>query len=97
MNLQPHESDLVGRWELKDGKMVANATSRRIEWLIENQLAELGSDASGWDVLYRDPSDGRLWELTYPQSDSHGGGPPRLTCIDSGEVQRKYGHLKIAG
>lgn len=97
MNLQPHESDLVGRSELKDGKMVASATSRRIQWLVANQLVELGSDASGWDVLYRDPSDGRLWELTYPQSDSHGGGPPRLTCIGSGEVQRKYGHLKIAG
>jgi hypothetical protein len=97
MNLQAHESDLVGAWALKDGKMMANATARRIQWLIEHQLVELGADSSGWDALYRDPSDGRLWELTYPQSDSHGGGPPRLTCIDSGEVQRKYGHLKLAG
>jgi hypothetical protein len=42
-------------------------------------------------VLYRDPQDGRLWELTYPHSDWHGGEPPDLRHISSGEAASKYG------
>ncbi len=88
-----HEMELDGRGDLKDGKIVSDATSRRIQWLIENYLTRLGTDPTGWDVLYRDPADTRCWELTYPQSDTHGGGPPRLACLDAGEAARKYGEV----
>jgi hypothetical protein len=54
-------------------------------------LRRLGSDPSGWDTLYRDPNDGRLWELTFPDSDSEGGGPPRLACLDVDAAREKYG------
>ena len=87
------EVEIDGRWDLKDGKVVSDATSRRIQWLIENYLVRLGTDPTGWDVLYRDPSDTRFWELTYPESDTHGGGPPRLACLDAGEAVRKYGEV----
>jgi hypothetical protein len=97
MILQSHESELVGRWEVKHGRAVGDATTRRIKWLVENSLRELGSDSTGWDVLYRDPHDGRLWELTYPQSGSHGGGPPRLTLLDLKGAQDKYGHIATGG
>ncbi|OAF01439.1 hypothetical protein AYJ54_28495 [Bradyrhizobium centrolobii] len=30
-----------------------------------------------WAVLYRDP-DGALWDMTFPQSEMHGGGLRRL-------------------
>ena len=52
---------------------------------------KLGGDASGWDVLFRDPTDGRLWELIYPQSEPHGGGPPQLRCLTADEARQKYG------
>lgn len=73
--------------------IVSDATARRIERLIDQQLVELGKDASGWDVLYRDPGDGRLWELTRPQSEMHGGGPPRLTVLSVDAARRKYGAI----
>jgi hypothetical protein len=73
----------------------ADATCRRIEQLIAQHLIELGCDSSGWDVLYRDPQDARLWELTYPQGHLHGGGPPRLTWLAATQAREKYG-LAIA-
>lgn len=92
MKLRPNEVNLVGQWEYINEEVTADSTSRRIAWLIEVQLVRLASDASGWDTLYRDPADGRLWELTYPDSGAHGGGSPRLTYIDSVTALRKYGY-----
>jgi hypothetical protein len=31
-----------------------------------------------------------LWELTYPQSYLHGGGPPALYKIDENEAHKKF-------
>ena len=47
-------------------------------------------DASGWDSLYLDPNDDRLWELIYPLGEMQGGGPPKLSLVSPGEAQRKY-------
>ncbi|MBI2735202.1 MAG: hypothetical protein HYX38_01410 [Rhodospirillales bacterium] len=58
--------------------MVADEICKRIETLVANYLDVLGVDASGWDTLYRDPNDSRLWELVHPQSELSGGGPPEL-------------------
>jgi hypothetical protein len=93
MRLNANESKLVGKWELREGRVVSDAAAKRIEWLIEHQLVKLRSDWSGWETLYRDPSDGRLWELTYPESDSHGGGPPELTCMSLEQAREKYGDV----
>ncbi len=90
-DLAANETSLLGTWSMKADKIVADAACRRIEWLIINQLVQLGSDASGWDELYRDPDDGRLWELTWPQSEMHGGGPPRLSCLTADAARGKYG------
>lgn len=93
MKLKPQDSDLVGAWQLLRGKVFGDPTCERIEWLIANHLVQLGTDSSGWDDLYRDPDDGRLWELTLPQSEMHGGGPPRLTCISVDAARAKYGAI----
>jgi immunity protein 27 of polymorphic toxin system len=93
MRLLPNETDLMGKWRLVHGTIESDSTCRRIERLIKDQLTKLGSDASGWDTLFQDPSDGRYWELTYPQSDSEGGGPPRLTCMEQDNARRKYGAI----
>jgi hypothetical protein len=89
--LVAQETNLVGAWQMKRDKVVADSTCARIEWLVSNHLVQLGADSSGWDELYRDPGDGRLWELTWPQSEMHGGGPPRLTCIATEAARGKYG------
>lgn len=93
MKLADHETDLVGAWREVKGSIVADPTAHRIELLIDQQLVELGATASGWDVLYRNPDDGRLWELTWPQSEMHGGGPPRLACLPIEAARRKYGAI----
>jgi hypothetical protein len=90
MKLAPGESDLIGLWQLNGDEIVADETCKRIDWLINRHLVPVGTDPSGWDDLYRDPDDGRLWELTRPQSEMHGGGPPRLTCMTNDEARRKY-------
>jgi hypothetical protein len=91
MKLADSEIDLLGAWQLKGEKLVADRICARIEWLIRNHLVQLGADSSGWDELYRDPDDGRLWELTWPKSEMHGGGPPRLTHLSADAARGKYG------
>lgn len=72
-------------------KIEGDATCARIESLISGYLVALGSDESGWDALYRDPETGFLWELTWPQSNLHGGGPPRLAIVCAEHMRAKYG------
>lgn len=86
--------DLIGKWVVVDGKVVGDATTARIEALIKDQLDKIGTDPTGWDTLYRHPRDGRYWELTFPESSLHGGGPPRLTRLSNDQVRDKY-HIAI--
>jgi Immunity protein 27 len=56
-----------------------------------SRFQKIGQDWSGWETLYRDPITGELWELTYPQSEMHGGGPRHLRIISLADAQLKYG------
>jgi hypothetical protein len=87
--LQPNETDLIGEWKVVGGKVVGNEACERIDLLTSQYLEHIA--VGNWEKLYRDPEDGRYWELTYPHSDWHGGGPPRLTCLSEEEAQTKYG------
>lgn len=89
--IKANETELIGKWLTSSGHTAADETCRRIHALTQNHLVELDRDASGWYTLYRDPTDGRLWELTYPQSEVHGGGPPQLRCLSPTEARTKYG------
>jgi hypothetical protein len=94
--LATEEVDLRGNWLVqKDRSVVGDATEQRIEWLTTQKLERIASDSSGWETLYRDPRDGRLWELTYPQSEMHGGGPRRLHVVSRDEAAGKYSHAAI--
>ena len=94
VKLSPNETDLVGEWMVVDGRVVGNEACERIDLLISEYLEHVATDASGWEQLYRDPEDGRYWELTYPRSWMHGGGPRRLTCLTPEEAQAKYGVVR---
>lgn len=90
MLIQKTEVELVGQWRLIDGKMQENEVNKRIDWLIENHLQRLASDDSGWEVLYQDPTDNRLWELTFPMGEMQGGGPKSLKNISPLQAKEKY-------
>lgn len=94
MQLSNKEEKLIGKWIYENGSIHKDKVSDQIEWLINNQLKRIGTDKSGWDVLYIDPADNRLWELTYPESEMQGGGPPTLICISNEEAKQKYPSLK---
>lgn len=87
------ETLISGRWIRSLGRNVPDETCQRITELTRLHLVELGRDPSGWDALYRDPDDGRYWELIYPQSELHGGGPPQLRCLSLSEATTKYGDV----
>lgn len=92
MKLEPHETELVGKWIPDGNTLQADATCQRIEQLIASHLTLIAfsKDCGGWETLFRDPDYGRYWERTYPQGDLHGGGPPRLECLAADAAERKY-------
>jgi hypothetical protein len=90
MKIIPSESIIKGAWLHINGTTQADDNCRRIETLIATELQELAKDKSGWDTLYQDPQDGRLWELLYPESELHGGGPPTLQVIELSQAKAKY-------
>jgi len=91
VTLRADEQRLDGLWELRDGHVVGDAACERIETLITKHLERITTDASGWDTLYRDPQDGRYWELVYLHSEMHGGGPPSLIQVQKSVIKEKYG------
>lgn len=93
MKLLPAEACLTGTWVLNDGRIVGDGVCARMRDLTGNHLRKLGHDASGWDALFVDPADGRLWELSYPEGGGHGGGPPELRHLSAAQAQEKYGGI----
>ena len=89
-DLAPHERLLHGAWT--DGPGSAHdEVDRRIFWLVTRRLTLLGVAEGGWRQLYRDPHDGRVWELTFPWGSLHGGGPRRLEHVAALVAAERYG------
>ena len=61
-----------------------------------SRLEKLAVDSSGWLSLYRDPSTGELWEITYPHSEMHGGGPRALSHISVADARVRYPSASIS-
>jgi len=91
--IQQHETRIEGQWLFDGQTMKEDESCHRIRSLINDQLQRVATDQSGWDVLYKDPSDGRFWELIYPQSEMHGGGPPVLQLVSVKDAKVKYGDV----
>jgi len=96
MKIQPTETLLTGKWISHEGRAVADETCKRINVLVRSHLRQLARDASGWKELYRDPDDERLWQLTHPQSELHGGGPVQLRCLTLDEARQEYGDAAVS-
>lgn len=71
--------------------MTEDSVAARIRKLTAEHLHYIARSADGWDSLYHDPTDGRLWELTYPHSGRHGGGPQALRVLGAEAALEKYG------
>jgi hypothetical protein len=90
MKLTNLQNKLMGKWIYQNDTIQKDIITQQIEWLISNHLKKIAIDKMGWEVLYIDPDDNRFWELTYPQSEMQGGGPPALINISKEEAEAKY-------
>ena len=92
MEINSTESEIVGRWiERPDGQLVSDQSCDRIDWLIKYSLKEVSVNGDNWEALYQNPMDGAYWEISYPSSHMHGGGPPKLSKLSGSLVREKYG------
>lgn len=84
---------LVGRFLTAGAVLKPDEIEQRIEILLSSWLVHLADDpvTGAWRRLYKDPSDGRLWELTFPQGEIHGGGPRCLKAIAPYEATNTFG------
>jgi hypothetical protein len=84
--LKPDEHDLVGQWLDLGSRIVGDAVSARIRWLVSSHLERVAALPDDSATLFRDPGDGRFWELTTP----HVNGPPRLTNVTPESAATRY-------
>jgi hypothetical protein len=91
--ISPDETMIEGEWLVENGRVRTNAAEQRIQALVNGRLVHLVDDPAGgaWLRLYKDPADGRLWEMTYPHSEMHGGGPRRLRVVTPEEASQRFG------
>ena len=89
--IQSNDIQIVGTWTFKNGEIIADKNCKRIEYLINSELKKVSSNESGWSTLYLDSQYNNYWELTYPESEMHGGGPPKLEKVtDLNMLNKKY-------
>ena len=93
MKIDTRETELVGKWIVKNGQVHGDSICERIQCLTSTHLRKcaVSKQWGAWEILYQDPDDGRYLEQTYPQSDMHGGGPPALKCISKELAKAKFG------
>jgi hypothetical protein len=81
------ELELRGAWGERGE---TDPVEQRIRWLVANRLVPLARADGGWEWLFRDPRDGRLWELTFPLGTVHGSGPRRLAVVSPEHASAAY-------
>ena len=91
MSINPNETLIVGSWVMAGGRMIADSEVQHIRTLVADELERVAIAPSGWESLYKNPRDGRYWEMFFPHSEMHGGDPEALRVVDLRSVQEKYG------
>ena len=86
--INPEETIITGKWIEQDNRILGDSNCKRVRELIDKYLIKVAD--IGWEKLYRDPKDGRLWEESYPQGELQGGGPPQLKYLTEEEARKKY-------
>jgi len=89
--LGPDEARLDAAEQSGPDASSGDEVDRRIFWLVRHSLRPVAMANGGWDQLYRDPRDGRYWELTFPHGTLYGGGRRRLAVLTEQEARTKYG------
>ena len=94
MKPNPEEIELHGSLVVQhDGTVEPDKVQKRISCLLESSLTEIGTLPSEWYTLYREPRDGRLWELFFPNGELRGAGPTAIRVIAKAEAVKRYPHL----
>jgi hypothetical protein len=91
MQLKPEETELRGFWIDLGSSMTPDAWWERITILTREFLELVATSSDETARLYRDPADGRFWELTGVAPQMKDGGPPLLTCIGTERARERYG------
>lgn len=81
---------ITGKW-IKEGKnIIKDSNCALIKKKLTNDLIKVAISIDGWDILFKGRNFDLYWELTYPQSELHGGGPARLESFNYNEIKNKY-------
>jgi hypothetical protein len=81
---------IVGSWKFENGRVIEDEACTEIRTIIRDRLRVVGADLSGWFKLFLELETGQYWELDFPQSGSHGGGPPRLRKVNLADIAGRY-------
>ncbi len=81
---------MIAKWEFVGGKLTIDATGEEIERMVEHDLRRVADKDDGWTILYRNSKDGTHWELSFPHSGMHGGGPKQLREVGADELLREW-------
>ena len=85
--MPPDPPDLTDQWIMRSGQISNEGDAAAIDELLSSELDHIAASDGGWRRLYRHRATGRLWELSYPHSEMHGGGPRRLRELPSNSVK----------
>ena len=86
---------ITGRWVKKGNTVEGDESCRVINHLIAEHFKKVAERESGWISLYQNLLDRSYWELTYPEGELQGGGPPQLQQLSVEEVRQRYDAGKI--
>jgi Immunity protein 27 len=81
---------LQGKWLTTRDGIVPDDVCRIVDHLVREHLVKVATRDEGWVTLFRDPLQSTYWELSYPDSEMQGGGPPTLTRLSPDEVKALY-------
>jgi hypothetical protein len=88
-HISPEVTELQGFWIDIGSSVTPDANWERIKSLTSEYLEILATSGDGQECLYRDPADGRLWELI-PVDPNLPAGPPLLRVISPSQARDKY-------
>ncbi len=77
----PAPTELNDGWSFRNGQRVVESDTALIDSMLANELDVVRTAEEGWTIIYRHRQTGQLWELSYPRSEMHGGGPRRLRSL----------------